>query len=231
MTHPRPFADRFEAGRALATALDDYAGRSDVVVLGLPRGGVPVAHAVALALGAPLDAFVVRKLGVPGRTELAMGAIATGGVLVLNPGVVSAMGVTRGQIDDATARETVELDRRERLYRGHRPPPDVGGRTVIVVDDGLATGATMRAAVEALRAGQPRRVIVAVPVGAESTCRELRRVADGVVCVLSPTPFDAVGRWFADFTPPSDEDVRRLVSGSAGSAGPGDATMAEEADI
>ncbi len=221
MTPPRPFADRGEAGRALAVALDAYTERADVVVLGLPRGGVPVAHEVALALTAPLDVFVVRKLGVPGHAELAMGAIATGGVVVMNPAVVSSLGIPAAAVDEAVARETVEVDRRNRLYRGDRRFPDLVARTVIVVDDGLATGATMRAAVGALRARSPRRVVVAVPVGAASTCRELRRVADEVVCVLSPHPFDAVGRWFVDFTPPTDDEVRRQAS----VAGPGDATM------
>jgi len=211
-----PFADRSEAGRALAGALDEYAGRSDVVVLGLPRGGVPVAYEVALALGAPLDAFVVRKLGVPGHAELAMGAIATGGVLVLNPGVVSSLAISPAAIDEAVARETVELERRQRLYRGDRVFPDLVAKTVILVDDGLATGATMRAAVEALRARRPRRVVVAVPVGAASTCRELRRMADDVVCVQSPHRFDAVGRWFVDFAPPTDDEVRRLITGPSG---------------
>ncbi|MDQ6798105.1 MAG: phosphoribosyltransferase [Actinomycetota bacterium] len=201
--------------------MQGYAGRSDVVVLGLPRGGVPVAAEVALALGAPLDAFVVRKLGVPDHAELAMGAIAAGGVVVMNPGVVASLAIPPAAVAEAVARETVEVDRRERLYRGARTPPDVGARTVIAVDDGLATGATMRAAVEALRAHRPRRVVVAVPVGAATTCRELRRLADEVVCVLSPDPFDAVGRWYVDFTPPTDDEVVRLTSGS----GAGGATM------
>jgi len=181
-----------------------------------------VASEVARVLEAPLDAFVVRKLGVPGHAELAMGAIATGGVVVMNPGVVASLAIPAAAVARAVARETVELVRREQLYRGDRGPPDLAARTVIVVDDGLATGATMRAAVDALRARRPGRVVAAVPVGAETTCRELRRVADEVVCVLRPDPFDAVGRWYLDFAPPADDEVRRLVGGS----GPGDATMA-----
>ncbi len=178
-----------------------------------------MAYEVAAALAAPLDVFVVRKLGVPGHAELAMGAIATGGVVVMNPGVVSSLAISATTIAELVARETVELDRGEKRYRDDRRFPDLDAKTVIVVDDGLATGATMRAAVEALRARRPRRVVVAVPVGAASTCRDLRRVADEVVCVLSPTGFDAVGRWYVDFAPPADDEVRRLA---AGPARPGD---------
>jgi predicted phosphoribosyltransferase len=214
---PRRFADRAEAGRALAAALGQWAGRDDVVVLGLPRGGVPVAREVAVTLGAPLDVFVVRKLGVPGHPELAMGAIATGGVRVLNTGVVSSLDISAEAIEEVVAREAVELDRRQRLYRGDRRFPDLATKVVMVVDDGLATGATMRAAVQAVRSfgseqgSGPERVVVAVPVGAASTCRQLAEVADEVVCLRSPVPFEAVGRWFVDFTPPTDAEVRRLL--------------------
>jgi len=166
---------------------------------------------VAVALGAPLDVFVVRKLGVPGHAELAMGAIASGGGRVLNPGVVSSLGISAATIGGVVAREELELARRQRLYRGDRGFPDLAAKVVIVVDDGLATGATMRAAVQALRGPGPERLVVAVPVGAASTCRELARVADEVVCLLSPPHFDAVGRWFVDFTPPTDDEVRRLL--------------------
>ncbi len=211
MKRPRPFADRTDAGRALAAALGAYAGRDDVIVLGLPRGGVPVAAEVAASLGAPLDVVVVRKLGVPGHTELAMGAIASGGIRVVNPDVVASLDISDADVDEVIALEAAELDRRVRLYRGDRPPPDIEAKVVIVVDDGLATGATMRAAVVALRAGRPRRLVVGVPVGASATCRELATVADEVVCVRSPATFQAVGQWFVDFTPPSDDEVRRLV--------------------
>lgn len=176
-----------------------------------------MAREVAVALGAPLDVFVVRKLGVPGHAELAMGAIATGGVRVLNPGVLSSLAISAEAIEEVVAREAVELDRRQRLYRGDRRFPDIAAKVVIVVDDGLATGATMRAAVQAVRSfgsergTGPERVVAAVPVGAASTCRQLARVADEVVCVRSPVPFEAVGRWFVDFTPPTDAEVRRLL--------------------
>ena len=211
MRASRSFADRREAGRALATALSTYAARHDVVVLALPRGGVPVAAEVAAGLGAPLDVLLVRKLGVPGHAELAMGAIASGGVRVLNPHVVGSLGISAEAVDEVVAREEAELNRRRRMYRGNKPPLDLTAKVVVLVDDGLATGATMRAAVVAARAGAPRRVVVAVPVGAESKCRGLEAVADEVVCVRCPPDFRAVGEWYDDFGAPSDDQVRALL--------------------
>jgi predicted phosphoribosyltransferase len=204
------FRDRAEAGRALAQKLRAYAGRDDVVVLGLPRGGVPVALEVARALDAPLDVFLVRKLGVPGHEELAMGAIASGGVRVLSEDVVRHLNLSPRAIEAVAFAEQRELQRREREYRGDEPPPDVRGKTVILVDDGLATGATMRAAVAALRRQGPARIVVAVPVAAASTCEELRDIADEVVCALTPEPFFAVGQWYHDFSQTTDEEVREL---------------------
>ena len=207
----QPFADRAEAGELLAQRLTAYRDRDDVVVLALPRGGVPVAREVARALGVPLDVYVVRKLGVPGHEELAMGAIATGDVRLLNQDVVDALGIPMTVIDAIAAREQQELERRERAYRGDRGPIALRNKTVILVDDGLATGATMRAAVMAARQQQPARVIVAVPVGAVSTCAELAAQADDVVCVRTPDPFVAVGLWYRDFTPTTDHEVRSLL--------------------
>ena len=206
------FRDRTEAGRALARHLTAYAGRPGVLVLALPRGGVPVAFEVAAALGAPLDIFIVRKLGVPGQEELAMGAIASGGVRVVNRPVVERLHIPDEVIDAAAAREQQELERRERLYRGERPAPDVRGRTVILVDDGLATGSTMRAASAALRARGPARLVVAVPVTAAQSCEEFRREVDEVVCAETPEPFDGVGRWYEDFSQTPDEEVGALLS-------------------
>jgi predicted phosphoribosyltransferase len=211
----RRFHDRHEAGQVLARALQQYAGRDDLLVLALPRGGVPVAYEVARALRAPLDVFVVRKLGVPGQEELAMGAIATGNVRVLNDDVVHVLGIPPSAIDAAAERERHELARRERAYRGDRPPPTVAGRVVILVDDGLATGATMRAAVAALRVQHPARVVIAVPTAAPSTCAEFRSEVDDIVCAMMPEPFHAVGLWYEDFTQTTDEEVHELLERAA----------------
>ncbi|WP_439621607.1 phosphoribosyltransferase [Gemmata sp.] len=213
------FRDRTDAGRRLAAKLLHYAGRDDVVVLALPRGGVPVGYEVARALDVPLDVFLVRKLGVPSHEELAMGAIASGGVRVLNEGVVRQLGITAAQIDAAAAGEQQELERRDREYRGDRPAPDVRGKTVIVVDDGLATGSTMRAAVAALRRLGPARVVVAVPVGAAETCADFEGEADEAVCAEEPDPFHAVGVWYDDFTQTTDAEVRALLTRSGVAAG------------
>jgi predicted phosphoribosyltransferase len=206
------FRDRRDAGRFLADRLRAYADRPDVIVLALPRGGVPVAYEVARALHAPLDVFLVRKLGVPGREEFAMGALASGGVRVLNEDVVRGLGIAQSSVDAVAAREQQELERRERLYRGNRPPPEVRGRTVILVDDGLATGSTMRAAVLALHRLQPARIVVAVPTAAAETCDEMRALADEAVCGITPEPFHAVGLWYADFSQTSDEEVDALLA-------------------
>jgi putative phosphoribosyl transferase len=195
----------------LASKLAAYANRPDVLVLALPRGGVPVAYEVARALGAPLDVFLVRKLGIPGHEELAMGAVATGGVRVINQPVVRALRIPQELIDAVAATELKELARQEHLYRGDRPPPDIGGRTVILVDDGLATGATMLAAVKALRQQQPARIIVAAPVAARETCEQLQSEVDDVVCAVTPEPFYAVGLWYEDFSQTSDDEVRDLL--------------------
>jgi len=207
----RAYADRREAGRALAERLQKYAGRDDVIVLALPRGGVPVAYEVAEALGAPLDVFLVRKLGTPGHPELAMGAIASGGIRVLNDEVVRYLGIRPEQIDEVARHEQIELGRREKEYTGGRGPTVLERRTVILIDDGLATGSTMRAAVQAVKQQQPTRVIVAVPVGAPETCQDLRAHADDVVCARTPTPFSAVGQWYRDFAQTTDEEVRTLL--------------------
>jgi putative phosphoribosyl transferase len=208
----RPFRDRREAGRRLAAELADYAGRPDVLVLALPRGGVPVAFEVARALAAPLDVFLVRKLGVPGHEELAMGAIATGGVRLLNEEVVRSLRIPPGVIERVAAIEGEELERRERAYRGNRPAPEVRGRTVILIDDGLATGASMRAAVAALRQQQPAKIVVAVPIAAPSTCEEFRDEVDETVCAVTPEPFYAVGLWYEDFSQTTDEEVHDLLA-------------------
>jgi predicted phosphoribosyltransferase len=205
------FADRRDAGRALGGMLKQYAGRDDVIVLALPRGGVPVALEVASALAAPLDVFLVRKLGTPGHSELAMGAIASGGIRVLNDDVVQWLGINPEQIDAVAKREQEELERREAAYRRGGRLPSLTNRIVILVDDGLATGSTMRAAVQAVKQQLPARVIVAVPVGARETCQELRALADDVVCTRTPFPFSAVGQWYVDFNQTSDEEVNALL--------------------
>jgi predicted phosphoribosyltransferase/erythromycin esterase-like protein len=212
LVKPGLFRDRREAGRVLAEELAAYANRPDVLMLALPRGGVPVAYQVARGLGAPLDVFVVRKLGVPGYEELAMGAIATGGVRVLNDQLVERLGIGEQAIEAIAARERQELERRERLYRGDRPPPDVRGRTVILVDDGLATGATMHAAIEALRQPNPARIVVAVPTASPEACEEMKEKADDVICAITPEPFHAVGRWYQDFSQTADEKVGILLA-------------------
>jgi putative phosphoribosyl transferase len=209
------FIDRREAGRILATLLTKYANRNDVLVLALPRGGVPVAFEVAQALKVPLDVFIVRKLGVPGQDELAMGAIATGGVRVVNDEVVLSLGLEAKVIDAVAAREEKELARRERLYRGARPAPDVHGRTVILVDYGLATGSTMRAAVAALRKQAPARIVVAVPVAALEICEEFKTEVDEAVCAATPRMFSGVGRWYDDFSQTTDEEVHDLLAQAA----------------
>jgi putative phosphoribosyl transferase len=206
------FADRREAGKVLATLLAQYRNDPNVVVLALPRGGVPVAFEIAEALGAPLDVFVVRKLGMPGHPEFAIGAIASGGVQVLRDDVVRLYGVPQPAIDAIVHRERAELERREREYRRGRPMISLRQKDAIVVDDGLATGASMRAAVQAVRAHQPARVIVGVPVGAAQTCDELTDVADEVVCARMPQPFSAVGLWYRDFSQTTDQEVRQLLS-------------------
>lgn len=209
-----PFRDRADAGRFLATRLGAYANRRDVLVLALPRGGVPVAFEVARSLRSPLDVFLVRKLGVPGHEELAMGAIATGGVRVLNEEVVQSLGLADEVVERVTEREQRELERRERSYRDALPAPDVRDRAVILIDDGLATGATMRAAARALRQREPARLIVAVPVASEETCRQFqsRGEADEIVCAATPEPFLAVGTWYEDFGQTTDEEVRDLLA-------------------
>lgn len=206
------YQNRLEAGRYLATLLQQYANRPDVLVLALPRGGVPVGYEVAKALHAPLDVFIVRKLGVPGHEELAMGAIATGGIIVLNNEVVNMLRIPRRIIDAVAAREEQELQRREHLYRDDRPLPDVQGKTVILVDDGLATGSTMRAAIEALKQEHPAHIVVATPVGAQPTCEELSQQVSEVICAQTPEPFYGVGYWYQDFSQTSDQEVHDLLA-------------------
>ena len=205
------FRDRREAGRLLAERLDTYAGRNDTLVLGLPRGGVPVAYEVATALRLPLDVFVVRKLGTPWHEELAMGALASGGVRVINQDLVRQLNVPASEVELITRREKRELERMEVLFRGNRPFPDVTGKTVLLIDDGLATGATMQVAVAALRQKGAQRVVVGVPVASPDTCDSFRDIADDIVCVYTPEPFYAVGHWYEDFGQTSDEEVHELL--------------------
>ncbi len=209
------YPDRPEAGRRLAARLSEFAQRPDLIVLALPRGGVPVAYEVARALHAPLDVFVVRKLGVPWQPELAMGAIASGGTRVMNADVVRGLGIPHEEIDRVTAREQHELELRERAYRGDRPPLDIRSKTIILVDDGLATGSSMRAAVLALRDRDPDRIIIAVPVAAAQTCTELHAEGHEIVCAATPEPFLAVGQWYGDFPQTTDEEVRDLLARAA----------------
>lgn len=213
------YRDRKDAGQRLATWLTEYAGQPRTIVLGLPRGGVPVAYEVAQRLGLPLDVFVVRKLGVPGHEELAMGAIASGGVCVLSQELIRELGLRSDEVSRVREREQRELERRERAFRGNRAPLDLHGATVIVVDDGLATGSTMRAAVAALRRQQVARVIVAVPVGPSETCELLAREADRVVCAASPSDFFGVGAWYRDFTQTEDAEVQALLDDAAAAPG------------
>lgn len=208
------YEDRSEAGRELAVRLANYVGRDDVLVLGLPRGGVPVAYEVARALRAPWDVFLVRKLGVPGRAELAMGAIASGGVRIRNDEVTRALGITADVFNEITEEEREELLRRELLYRGKRPAPKLKGRIVILIDDGLATGSTMKAAITAVRLLRPKKVVVAVPVAAADTCHEIAQDTDELICPYLPEPFYAVGYWYRDFAQISDAEVRELLTKS-----------------
>jgi len=208
----RAFANRSEAGRSLAEKLEKYANRNDLIVLGLPRGGVPVAYEVAKRLHVPLDVFIVRKLGVPGFEELAAGAIASGSVRVLNEDVMRAIPYGDAAIEAVTAKETAELQRREQIYREGRPAPDLRGNVVMLVDDGLATGATMRAAVKALRQSGAAKIVVAVPVGPPDTCREIAQEADETICLSTPEFFQAVGQYYEDFSQTSDDDVRKLLT-------------------
>ena len=209
--HELPYRDRREAGAVLAQKLEHYKNRDDVIVLGLPRGGVPVAYEVARALAAPLDVFVVRKIGVPGHRELAMGAIASGGVRVLNQDVIAWYRIPEHIVDDVAREEQIELERREREYRPGSDASSLRARIVVLVDDGLATGSTMKAAVQAVRAHEPSRVVVAVPVGSMQACCEFASIADDIVCARTPEPFSAVGQWYHEFSQTTDEEVRTLL--------------------
>ncbi len=213
------FRDRVDAGRQLAAHLRHYAGRDDVVVLGLPRGGIPVAYEVARALGAPLDVYLVRKLGVPGHEELAMGAIGSGGVRVLNREVLAQLGIGQEDVERVARRERRELERREQAYRGGRPALDLAGKTVILIDDGLATGASMRAAIEALRSEEPARIVVAVPTASAESCEMLEPQVDEVICAATPAPFYAVGASYAEFAQTTDREVTELLAQAAAARG------------
>lgn len=206
------YTDRYAAGKILATALNEYANRNDVIVLALPRGGVPVAFEIANALSAPLDVFIVRKLGVPGHEELAMGAIASGGIIVFNDEILQEIPISKSAIDRVINAERAELNRRETVYRGNRPEPNVTDKTVIIVDDGIATGATMRAGITALRKQQPAAIIMAIPVAAKSSCEELKPLVDRIVCPLQPIQFFAVGAWYETFNQTSDDEVFELLA-------------------
>jgi putative phosphoribosyl transferase len=209
------YRSRSEAGRLLARTLHRYKDRSDVLVLALPRGGVPVAYEVATALKAPLDVFIVRKLGVPGNEELAMGAIASGGIRTLNSSVIQHLNIPEEAIEAVAAREGEELRRRERLYRGDKPSPTISGRIVILIDDGLATGSTMKAAIAALRRQNPAKIVVAVPTAPADTCDELQHEADEVICAVTPEPFYAVGLWYENFEQTTDAEVTELIRRAA----------------
>ncbi|MCK9275166.1 MAG: phosphoribosyltransferase [Syntrophales bacterium] len=205
------FRDRKDAGRRLAAELFEYKNKKNVLVLALPRGGVPVGYEIARYLSAPLDVFLVRKLGVPGQEELAMGAVASGGIRVLNEDIIRALGIHTYQIDEIAAKEQTELERREQQYRGNKPDLEIKGRTVILVDDGLATGASMRAAVKALKLSMPSEIIVAVPTASPDTCEEFKSEVDKIICAETPSPFRAVGARYVDFSQTTDEEVRRLL--------------------
>lgn len=205
------FKDRRDAGRVLAQALSAYVGRSDVILFALPRGGVPVAYEVALALNAPLDIFIVRKLGLPGHEELAMGAIASGGIRVLNEDIIHALHIPEEMINLVAEQEFKEMRRREQSYRGQRSPLDAHDKTVILIDDGLATGASMRAAVIGVRTQNPARIVIAVPTASPETCSAFEFKVDEIVCSMTPEPFLGVGKWYEDFSQVTDEEVRRLL--------------------
>jgi putative phosphoribosyl transferase len=208
------FRDRTEAGERLAARLADYANRSDVLVLGLPRGGVPVAYQIAKALNAPLDVWLVRKLGVPGQEELAMGAIASGGVMVLNNEIIRSLGISRKVIHQVAVAEKQELERRDQAYRGHRLPAMIQDRTIILVDDGIATSSTLRAAIAALQQQHPHQIVVAAPVAPPSVCESLRSTVDQVICLETPEPLYSIGMWYVDFSQTTDEEVQALLQKS-----------------